>query len=71
MARHKPDHEAALMQRLLRELQRLPPPGRRRVVAYVAARIDEMPQHVPEPFGPQQLDLEEAIAQRSSPQLVA
>ena len=69
MARHKPDHEAHLIQRLLRELQRLPPAGRHRVVAYLAARIDEMPQHIPEPAGPQQLDLEEAV--HRSPQLVA
>jgi hypothetical protein len=59
---HKPDHELQLMQRVLRDLAKLSPRGRHRVVAYWAARIDMMPAQA-ETHGEQQLDIEDALAQ--------
>ena len=41
--KYKPDHEMAVMQRGLRELAALSPPGRRRVLAYWCARVDSLP----------------------------
>jgi hypothetical protein len=59
--KHKPDHELQLMQRVLRDLAKLSPLGRRRVVAYWTARIDQLPDQ-PDRHGEQQLDIEDALA---------
>jgi hypothetical protein len=37
------DHEMAVMTRISQMLATLPPPGRRRVLAYVCARADSLP----------------------------
>jgi hypothetical protein len=50
------------MQRVLRDLEKLPPLGRRRVVAYWSARIDQLPVRA-DGHGEQQLDLEDAFIQ--------
>ena len=56
--RHHPDHELQLMQRVLRDLAKLTPAGRERVVSYWQHRITSMPSAPPAPHGEQQLDLE-------------
>jgi hypothetical protein len=61
MSKRNPDHELQLMQRVLRDLGKLPPAGRRRAVSYWANRIDELPEQ-PEAHGAQQLDIEDALA---------
>ena len=58
--KHKPDHELQLMQRVLRELAKLPSAGRRRAVTYWADRIGQMPEQ-PETHGEQQLDIEDRL----------
>jgi hypothetical protein len=57
-AKHKPDHEMEIMRRGLRDLARLPEPGRRRVLAYWCARAEALPATA-ERHGEQQLDIEE------------
>jgi hypothetical protein len=37
------DHEMQMMIRISQMLATLPPPGRRRVLAYVCARVDSLP----------------------------
>ena len=56
--KHHPDYELQLMQRVLRDLAKLTPAGRERVVAYWQHRIASMPDAPPAPHGEQQLDLE-------------
>jgi hypothetical protein len=51
------------MQRVLRDLEKLPPLGRRRVVTYWASRIDQLPVRTTDGHGEQQLDLEDAFIQ--------
>ena len=58
MGKHHPDHELQLMQRVLRDLAKLTPEGRERVVAYWQHRITSMPDAPPPAHGEQQLDLE-------------
>jgi len=64
MTRRDPDYEMQFMQRGLRDLARLSPPGRRRVLAYWCARAETLPS--PEPgddHGAQQLDIEADVPQ--------
>ena len=56
--KHHPDYELQLMQRVLRDLAKLTPAGRERVVACWQRRIASMPDAPPTPHGEQQLDLE-------------
>jgi len=63
--KHQPDHEFDVMRKTLSSLQKLSPAGRRRVIGYLAQRIDEMPEQV-ELHGEQQLDLEEAPSERQA-----
>jgi hypothetical protein len=41
--RATPDHEITMMQRFCRDLAHLQPGARRRVLAYVCARVDTLP----------------------------
>ena len=58
MGKHHPDHELQLMQRVLRDLAKLTPAGRERVVAYWQHRVASMTDAPPAAHGEQQLDLE-------------
>ena len=58
--KHQPDHEMDIMRRGLRDLARLSPEGRKRVVLYWHSRIDAM-LPVENAHGEQQLDIEEHI----------
>lgn len=60
MAKHRPDHELDIMRRGLRDLTRLSPAGRERVVQYWSARAASLPATA-ETHGEQQLDIEERI----------
>jgi hypothetical protein len=63
MTKRNPDHELQLMQRVLRDLAKLSPAGRRRATTYWANRIEELPEQA-ETHGDQQLDIEDALASR-------
>ena len=70
MARHKPDHEAHLIQRRTpRACSACRPQDATASSPVSPPASTSMPEHIPEPAGPQQLDLEEAV--HRSPQLVA
>jgi len=58
MNKRNPDHEMSVMQRGLRDLAALSPPGRRRVLAYWCARAEALADPG-EPHGEQQLDIED------------
>ena len=70
--KHHPDYEVQLMQRVLRDLAKLTPAGRERVVAYWQHRIASMPATAPATHGEQQLDLEaDALRTRTEGVLVS
>jgi hypothetical protein len=56
--KHRPDYEMQLMQRVLRDLEKLSQAGRKRVIMYWLVRSDEMPDSEGV-AGAQQLDIED------------
>ena len=58
--KHRPDYEMQLMQRVLRDLEKLSMAGRKRVIMYWLVRSDEMPD-TEGAHGMQQLDIEEDV----------
>ena len=56
--KHRPDYEMQLMQRVLRDLEKLSMAGRKRVIMYWLVRSDEMPD-TEGAAGAQQLDIED------------
>lgn len=71
MTKHNPDAEMRLMQRMWHDLEALPIAGRRRILVYLFARIDELPEGNGVDHGPQQLDLEDALRASNVRQLSA
>lgn len=62
MTSRNPDAELHLMQRMWRDLEALPVAGRRRLLVYLFARVDEIPeQGNGVDRGPQQLDIEDTL----------
>jgi hypothetical protein len=60
--KHKPDLEMEIMRRAWRDIASLGTAGRRRVLAYLSARIETTPPPIGDGHaGEQQLDIEEAL----------
>jgi hypothetical protein len=59
--RHKPDYEMEVMRRGLRDLQTLPPDGRKRALTYWNSRVETLPEAVEVDHGEQQTDIEDYI----------